>query len=155
MAAVKDIDKGFQHLVNRLQFDGQEVRVGITAASGSAAAQGEDSLKNLTVLDIAEFHEFGTGTIPERSFIRAWFDENRDLVRKQITNILQAVVKGKYTRDQALNILGLTWAAGMQKRMADRIPPELSPATIKAKGSDVPLIDTGQLRSAITYSVKK
>ncbi len=33
--------------------------------------------------------------------------------------------------------------------------PPLSPVTIEAKGSDRPLIDTGQLRKAITYVVRK
>lgn len=45
--------------------------------------------------------------------------------------------------------------ANEAKKMFGAVPPPLKPATIKAKGSSATLIDTGALRNAITYVVRK
>lgn len=102
---------------------------------------------------IAEIHEFGLG-VPERSFIRAWFDANQDKIKKAIAAAMQQVIKGKYTKEVALERLGALFASQIQARISSNIPPPLAPSTIKRKGSSVALIDTGQLRSAITYRIE-
>jgi hypothetical protein len=41
----------------------------------------------------------------------------------------------------------------VQMRISQGIPPALAQATVDRKKSSVPLVDTGQLRSAITWQV--
>ena len=69
------------------------------------------------------------------------------------------VLQGKMTTEEALKRLGVRRQAEVQKRISDRIDPELAPATIEkktvdGKAGDVPLIDSGQLRTGITHQVK-
>lgn len=108
----------------------------------------------LTVADIAEIHEFGLGSVPRRSFLADWAEQSQVLVLQVVTKAAKAVVKETLSVDEAVEQIG-AWAVGsIQTRMANGIPPALKPATIKRKGSSVTLIDTGQLRSSITYRIK-
>lgn len=107
----------------------------------------------LTVLEVAIMNEFGTDTIPERSFIRAWVDLEGDEARKWMRALIKQVIRGAITKEVALERFGQKVQGSIQARIADGIPPPNAPATVERKGSSTPLIDTGQLRSSITYKV--
>jgi hypothetical protein len=127
------------------------ITVGILAEAGKEAHV-DDSL---TVLEVAVFNEFGTDRIPERSFIRAWFDENESRLRTALSRMMVSVIAGKRTKEQALELLAQTCVGQIQKRIANGISPPNADSTIDRKGSDKPLVDTGQLRSSISYRVDK
>lgn len=148
---VRDLDKGYKKLVARIfQFGAPKISVGIHEADGD---QPHGDGGGLRMIDIATIHEFGLGNVPERSFIRAWFDENQDRAREGLRRLLQSVVSGKRTPEQAIDTFA-QWCVGqIQKRIAQGIAPPLSARRIAEKGSSVPLIDTGQLRSSISYEV--
>lgn len=110
--------------------------------------------EGLTVGDIATFHEMGTATVPQRSFIRGWFDTRQDFISKTLTSRIRAAAKGHLTSEQALEQIALAFEGDVKRRITENIPPPLAPATIKRKGSSVALIDTGQLRSSIRGRVK-
>ena len=169
---VKDKDRGYKKMLKRvLAQEPREVSVGIFDNEASQIHEEPRRFigpmpegtpdtapvvrgKQLTVGEIAEFHEFGLGNNPERSFIRAWVDANPGKIRTAMTRLLESVIKGKRTKEQAMNSFG-QWAVGqIQKRIASGIAPPLSQVTILRKGSSIPLIDTGQLRASITYQVK-
>jgi len=143
-----DRDAGLKKLLRETLIPGRtNVTVGVQADIGAQQHVGS----KLTVLDIATIHEFGLGNNPERSFIRATFDENQELIYR----LAQLVVDGKLTREQALNQLGLRFQAQVIDRINSNIPPPLAPATIKRKGSSLALVDTGQLKSSITYRIEQ
>lgn len=125
------------------------VDVGIVGDTAGKATQ-----DGMTVGALAEIHEFGLG-VPQRSFLRAWADADRAKIDKTWSALLRKVLAGDLTTDQALEQFGL-WAQGQaQAFIADgRVRPPLDQRTIDAKGSSTPLIDTGQLRSSITYEVR-
>lgn len=161
---IKDTDKGAAKMLQRLLKDGA-LSVGILAEDASkphTAKESVDRIKDifagpdasLTIGEIAEIHEFGLGTAPRRSFLADWADENTTEIKIVVQRGAQALVLGKLSTPlQFLNQVG-AWAVGsIQKRMAGNIPPPLSPVTIRRKGSSIALIDTGQLRSSITYRV--
>jgi hypothetical protein len=110
--------------------------------------------KALTIGEIAEIHEFGLGSCPRRSFLADWADEEQSQINTVVIRGAQALASGKLSSPiQFLEQVG-AWAVGsIQQRMASNIPPPLSPVTIRRKGSSVALIDTGQLRSSISYRV--
>jgi hypothetical protein len=126
------------------------VDVGIIGDTAGAATPGGE----MTVGTLAEIHEFGLG-VPQRSFLRAWADADRAKIDRTWGALLRKVLKSELTLDQALEQFGI-WAQGQaQAFIADgRVVPPLDQATIDAKGSSTPLIDTGQLRSSITYEVR-
>jgi len=110
---------------------------------------GADHGEGLTVGDIATFHEFGTRTVPQRSFIRAWFDENQEFIAETLRKQFAPVAEGKRTPDVAAERCALAFEGGIKQRISRGIPPPNAPSTIAAKGSSKPLIDTGQLRNAV------
>jgi hypothetical protein len=59
------------------------------------------------------------------------------------------------TLDQTLNKLGILAQGDIQQEITDLRDPPNAPATIKAKGSSNPLIDTGEMRSKVTWQVKR
>lgn len=148
---IRDKDKGATAMLARLLAHGA-LSVGVLGAEAGAAHA--DSV-GLTVGEIAEIHEFGLGTAPRRSFLADWADEKRSEIQQVVIKGGAALVRGKSITSpgQLLNQIG-QWAVGsIQARMATNIPPPLAPETIKRKGSSVSLIDTGQLRSSVTYRV--
>lgn len=146
-----DNDKGYKELVARVFGMGHpKITVGVHAKEGEAE-HGEGT----TLADVATWNEFGAGSVPERSFLRAWFDENKERIKGVIKTLLTQVVAGKITEDVALERLGLWMQADIQKRIANGIPPPNATSTVAAKGSSTPLINEGQLRSGITFKVEK
>lgn len=121
--------------------DGASVRVG--------PADGENA-------EIGLIHEYGApeAGIPARPFIAQTFRNRRaELVQIQV-KIAQGLLAGKLDENRAMALLG-AWAVGAIKATITRdgqfVP--LKPATIKRKGSDKPLIHTGQLVGSITFMV--
>lgn len=144
--SVTDKDKGAAELIKRFLVEIKRVTVGIHSDAPGAYENGE------TVLNIGAIHEFGLG-VPRRSFIADWFDQTQPQIRAKIKALAVAYARGKVTLDQGLNQLG-QWAVGsIQERISSNIPPPLAPSTVARKGSSVALIDTGVLRSSITYKI--
>lgn len=117
-----------------------------------------DHSNGMSIVQIGEIHEFGLG-VPQRSWLRGWYDERKHLLSKAIAAELQAVITAKAGSLKgkpylvALKRFAVAVQASIQKRIASNIPPPLSPVTIARKGSSVALIDTGLLRSSITAQV--
>lgn len=148
---VRDVDKGYNALVKRVFGLGRPtIDVGVLDAD-----EPKEQDPALTVLEVATWMEFGTDKVPPRSFIRAWFDENEERARQAVAVMLTAVVMGKYTKTRALHLLGQKFVGEIQKRISAGIPPENADSTVRQKRSSTPLIDTGQLRSSITYKVNE
>lgn len=145
---VSDTDHGYRELVKRV-FGGVRARVAVGVFSQDAHPDAE----GLTMVALATIHEFGLGNVPERSFLRAYVDENEARIRKAAGALMQSVVEGRRTKEQALDALGLWMVGQVQKRIADGVPPPNAESTIAQKGSDTPLIDTGALRTAIKHKV--
>lgn len=145
---VTDTDHGAAALLARVRelSGGKRVRVGILTDEPKKAAA-------LTLLEVAVVHEFGGGHVPQRSFIRATIDAHKaDIERLQFA-LAKQVLAGTITPDQALQQLGARVASWMQTRISDGIAPALKDATVKAKGSSTPLVDTGQLFASVTWAV--
>jgi hypothetical protein len=153
-STVRDVDRGYKDLVARVFSAAQrspQIDVGVLEGPGSQP-DGDGSIR---IIEVAVFNEFGTATIPERSFIRAWFDENEAGLRQDLVKLMQSVIRGQRTADQVLELLGQRCVGQIQERMAAGIDPENAPSTIARKGSSTPLIDTGALRSSISYRVER
>ena len=141
-------DAGYNALIKRAMGGKRaEITVGIPAKAGGEQHEGG---KGVTILDVAQWLEFGTDVRPPLAFVRGWFDDNKGRCNEMIAAMMKSVLAGKRTREQALQLLGAKFAAEMQARMAAGIHV---PDWHEVPGH-TPGIDTGQTRSAITFEVK-
>jgi hypothetical protein len=108
--------------------------------------------------DIGLVHEFGSEAagIPPRSFLRMPLETHRaELLKGMSTKAVQdAMDSGQYRK--VFQILGVKAEEIVQQAFSTAgfgKWPKLKPSTIDAKGSAAPLIDTGQLRRAVTSDV--
>jgi len=150
---VRDVDHGYEALFRRLaqRNQGRVVDVGVMGQEGAGIYEGT----GLTVADVASFHEFGRG-VPERSFIRAYVDENREQIENTLRRMAQKVIKGEVRSfDAGLELIGQRIQNEIKKRIKAGIEPALAQSTIDRKGSKPPLIDTGQLINSITYELRQ
>lgn len=125
------------------------VLAGVLQREGEAEHPDADGL---TVAMLAAIHEFGVPEIgiPERSFIRAWFDENQAQILKILRTQFALASVGTITNTQAAQRVAIWAQASIVQRIRAHIPPPLKQATIDRKGSSTPLIASGVLVSAIT-----
>jgi hypothetical protein len=141
-------------------FNSLRITVGIHDDKGSEVHSGG----TLSVAEIMAVHEYGaeivtgyvdtpTIVIPQRSWLRDWFDNEQASLRAVSKDLARLVAKGAITAKVAGARLGSLCVGGIQKRIANGIPPALAQSTIDRKGSSKPLIDTGQSRGAIAFKL--
>ena len=92
-------------------------------------------------------------TIPERSFIRASYDGNKDVLAKACENAVRRLILGELTADQACHNIGTAAVAIVKRYMRTVQPPKSSLTLASAPGKTAPLVQTGRLRDSITYEV--
>ncbi len=140
LASVKKMDKAY-------------VKVGVLASKGGDAKHADT---DLTMVELMAVHEFGSvdGRIPDRAPIRLTFETTEEEFKPFIANLAKQVVTNGMPVEKALALLGQKGAAEVKKTITQSdLPPPLSPVTIARKGSDRPLVDTGQLVNSVTYEV--
>lgn len=93
--------------------------------------------------------------IPERSFLRAGWDNNKDDVIKKTDPLLVDVLGGTMSADQFCETVGLLLKSRIQDYAVDLKSPALHPFTVKRKGSSNPLVGSGDMIGAISYEVEK
>lgn len=125
-----------------------EVRVGVPDGKNEPGTGTPLSL-------VAAAHEFGVpGRIPERPFLRPGLTTNKDELRTINESLFKNVVNERMTVNEALQIIGMLAAGGVQKFIRNGSFQPLDPRTIERKGSSEPLIDTGNLIQSITSEVR-
>jgi hypothetical protein len=156
---VVDRDRGWKKYKERARGVSKErpgVTVGVHAGEGAALHSMKDKHRpeGLTVLEVAYINEFGLG-VPERSFIRAWFDASEPENLRLAMRMLRGILSGTIALEDALAQMGAKFAGEVQRRIAQGIPPPNAPATIAAKGSSTPLVASGQMRQSVTWKVAR
>ena len=115
------------------------------------------------VINRAVWNEFGTkggasgggwgGPIPERPFLRNAMRDNASAYRSAMKSSAAAILTGRSDLRQTLSKLGILAQGDIQSEITSLSSPANSPATIELKGSSKPLIDTGEMRAAVTWKV--
>ena len=147
---ILDRDRGYAKLMQVLKGGVPKLKVGVFGAGASAMYE-----NGATTGDVAEIHEFGRGNNPERSWMRGYVDANRGRLEQMTKRIAHAVVTGKATPEQALQLLGVQIVGEIKQRIVAGIPPALAASTLRQKGEDkaTPLINSGQVLGSITHEV--
>ena len=146
----KVIDHGFNAILRELKKLEYKpyVKIGYPAEKASTNKDhGESDF--VTVLEVAIWSEFGTVHMPERSFIRASFDQNRKKYEKLNKELLVKIYSGKMTVEKALDILGFTIENDIKTFLTTN---QVEPASFRAiaEGGNT-LVDTAQLLNSITF----
>ncbi len=94
--------------------------------------------------------------VPERSFIRSTVDAKKNGEwRIAAEELRKEIIAGRMTTDRALGLMGLRIKKDIQEKTRSQVPPPNAQSTIDAKGSDHPLINTGQLLNSIDFEVHR
>lgn len=101
------------------------------------------------VAQVAFWQEFGTAKIPMRPFLRNAIAKN---TRKWGDSVKTALI-GTNDSEKALKMLGEIMRGDIVLSLTNLNTPPNAPSTIKQKGSSNPLIDTGLLRSSISWEL--
>lgn len=111
----------------------------------------------------AVWNEFGTkggasgggwgGPIPERPFLRSAMRDNRDKYRNGMKTSAKKMLLGQTSLQTALSKLGILAQGDVQESISSWTTPGNSEVTIAIKGSSQPLIDSGEMRQAVTYKI--
>lgn len=147
-----DSDKGFAALL-KLAGKRGAAKVGVVGRAAEAEHKVGPGEEPITNAELALIHEFGEGRAPERSFLRASFDANREKYLARMRQYVGEVYDGRMVFSTALGRLGLEAASDTREFIRAGIAPANTPSTIAAKGSSKPLIDSSQLINAITHQV--
>lgn len=142
------------------------VLVGIQSQEGRAEKEVPPDAPpagGVNLATVAEAHEFGTVTIPQRSFLRSTGDAEGKKWLRAFGAAIRAYAEGSGRGfERRIRVLGNVAVSDVRNTIRRRIAPPLAAVTVarrrkgRGSGEDVPLIDTGQLvnsiRSAATDS---
>jgi hypothetical protein len=147
---IKDTDKGFLAIKKALlSLKNKEIKVGIHPEAGKNAKTGT------LIVDYATANEYGTSKIPERSFMRSTVDEKQQEWNKALDRIVGSITEGDISNiEQKISFVAEQMVNDIKEKIDSNVPPPLSEATKKRKGSSRTLIDTGIMRASITYKVE-
>lgn len=148
-AQIEDSDPGYRQFIAKITDPATHVDIGVHPVSGEEMVM------------IASVNEFGAFTgknhdiiLPARPYIRSTVDENRDKYVEVAKRRWAAVLDGRETIGKALSLMGLLIESDIRRKIISLKEPINAPSTIRRKGSDNPLIDTGMLLNSIRYAVK-
>jgi len=143
----------------RKNVKGPYVTVGVQGTEATKPRKpkpGEEDVERAfgsTNIELALVHEFGSrdGRVPQRSFIRASVDRERKMLNEMLKDTVVAIAAGSNARI-AIGLVGAKARAEMVRTIDNSIGLKpLKRRTIMAKGSTRPLIDTAQLKQALTW----
>lgn len=156
-AKVTERDRGLKRLqlgLEKLSKDRPKIKVGVI--DDGTSPEGTDQREGgITNAELMAVHEFGSrdGRIPERAPMRTSFAKNGPKYIEMMRVGLATVDRGELEIFRAMNLIGSVMASDIKATIIAGLKPENAESTKKAKGSDTPLVDTGQLLNSITHAV--
>lgn len=106
--------------------------------------------KEISIAAVAWFNEFGTVNMPERPFLRWTLDEH-DGYMKEIERALKIILTRPVADYRSyLKKIGFQAEADIKQTILTADFEPLAPSTVRRKGHDQPLFDTGLMMRSIT-----
>lgn len=151
IVVIKVINKGYNNYKDAFkELNSKKVAVGLFAKVG------DDVLTRGIVNEFgARAGKNGNVVIPERSFIRSTYNKNVKKVARRFAEIGKSISNGNYNVDKKLKLIGSEQEAAVKKTISDLKYPPNAPYTIRKKGFDNPLIETGEMRNKISSELRK
>lgn len=106
---------------------------------------------SIPIAQAAFWNEYGTTRAPSRPFFRTTIAKQSKTWGDKLG---KAIVATNYDGRQALGLLGQSMRDDVENAIAQWSSPGNAPLTIKIKGFDKPLVDSGDMQRAVDYEVK-
>jgi len=117
--------------------------------------QGDQTYEDGTSLaEVAAYNEFGSSDTPERPFMKQSF-ENHESELQAACDLVNKTLAAGGSAEQALDKLGVSVKGIVQEEIVNGGFAPNAESTIKQKGSEQPLIDSGYMRQSVNYVVKR
>lgn len=107
-----------------------------------------------SLAEVAAYNELGSSDTPERPFMRQSF-ENHEKELQAACDAVNATLSKGGSAEQALNTLGVFCKGLVQEEIVEGGFAPNAESTIKKKGSEQPLIDSGLMRQSVNFVVKR
>lgn len=124
-----------------------QVRVGFQ--QGQAFSE-----EGVDMVDIAAWNEVGNAHTPARPFLRKSVDENETMINNFCQQQLRELMEGRISSQSVLSRIGAMQVGLVQEKITDGDYVPNAPSTIRKKGSDKPLIDTGRMRQSVHFVIQ-
>lgn len=108
-----------------------------------------------SVAYVATIHEFGTSRTPARPFMRPAVEDHGGEWIDLLAQGVKASLNGGPSPEAVLELVTLQAAGNVAEKIQAVTSPPLSPVTVKRKGHDKPLVDTGQMIQSVTGKVER
>ncbi len=148
-------DTGIKQFITRTSFT---MSAGIHPEDGAAQHPANNGGRPFTMADLGAIHEHGTGTIPARSWLRGWFDEQGTAVLAQIRASLKPVaLKQLWTAPApaALKDAARKARNAIVSRIGQKLSPPLAESTLAKKAPKiVPLIDSRAFVDTVSVQIE-
>lgn len=147
MIRITDTDPGFHALLSSLStLRRSKIEVGVLPSAGRNS-------EGVDLVDVAVWNEFGTRHVPARPFMRIAADRNESIWNCYAEQCIDAALQNGADINHTFSVLGEQIKRDVQLVFGSGEITPNKPATIRRKGSSVPLIDHGDLRRNIDYKV--
>lgn len=141
------IDKGFDAIFKELsKANVTGTKVGLFAEDRSA-----DGQYNMATLGLLQ--EEGGGKIPARDFMKSTAIKHQDDMGDRMEQYIGGVIDRKRTMKQALEATGSSYVKYTKDVITKFSEPPNAKYTIKKKGRNDPLVDTGKMRDSIKHKI--
>lgn len=93
--------------------------------------------------------------VPERSFLRAGYDQNKDDIIKLAQRLLPDVLNGTISEDKFLETFGIQFRDAIKEYAIELSDPPKKPFPTADPAKSNPLVMSGSMVNGIEYEVKK
>lgn len=131
-----------------------ECRVGFQRGTKAKKRSGNIENGVPDLVDVALWNEFGTKNSPSRPFLRQSVDDNLGLINYYCKKLVKDFKNGA-PADYLLNSCGKFGKKLIQEKIKSGNFSPNAPSTIKKKGSNKPLIDTGHMRNSVNFVIQE
>lgn len=105
---------------------------------------------SIPVVKVAKWNKEGTSKIPKRDFFEPCLKDFKKYTKESAKKFQKKLIKG-IIDENIIDELGITAANRLRQSVIDFKDPPNAPSTIKRKGFNNPLIETGLMRDSITW----
>jgi hypothetical protein len=126
----------------------------ITSTIGFLKNKGVVYPSGITVAEVASIQEFGseTNNIPSRPFMRQAFNDAKPFLRKRLINAVKMLnmKEGLNKVEREMNLIGEQMVSRVRNSIIKWENPPNAPLTIKKKGFNNPLVETGTMAATVS-----
>lgn len=133
---------------------GYEVAVGYPVGVDNLGQPDPNYDNGASVIEVALANNYGIN-VPQRPFMDLAAKDMKKTYERVMGKLGQKIIDGTADVEKVLDVAGLEAEEDVRKAIMDGPWEPNAPSTVKAKGSDRPLVDTHTLHNKVTHKVRR